>query len=192
MNDIVSKRDLASAVECIIRYIGDDPDRPGLKKTPIRVINMLDELFEGMRFSNDDIIKKYNTTFEEVHSGDLVVVSNIPCFSMCEHHLMLMYNMHIAVGYIPREKVIGLSKITRISNLVCRRLQLQERIGEDIMYILKNILGTDDVIVVIEAEHGCMTARGVNKPGTCTRTAALNGMFKNNGILRQEFYNLIK
>lgn len=103
-----------------------------------------------------------------------------------------MYNMKVSVGYIPNGKVIGLSKVARIADMVGKRLQLQERIGTDISYILKKILNTSDVIVVIEGEHSCMTARGIKKPGTKTKTACLSGKFKTNAELRQEFYSLIK
>lgn len=172
--------------------LGDDPDREGLKKTPSRVARMCDELFEGMTHSNHEIAEMFNTCFEDVKTGDLVVESNIPIHSFCEHHLMLMYDMSVAIGYIPNGKVIGLSKLARISDMVGKRLQLQERIGSDIADILHEILNTNDIIVVIQGKHGCMTARGVKSREAITRTATLRGRFESDSDLRSEFYSLIK
>lgn len=172
--------------------LGDDPDREGLKKTPSRVARMCDELFEGMTHSNHEIAQMFNTCFEDVKTGDLVVESNIPIHSFCEHHLMLMYDMSVAIGYIPNGKVIGLSKLARISDMVGKRLQLQERIGSDIADILHEILNTNDIIVVIQGKHGCMTARGVKSREAITRTATLRGRFESDSDLRSEFYSLIK
>ena len=172
--------------------LGDDPDREGLKKTPSRVARMCDELFEGMTHSNHEIAEMFNTCFEDVKTGDLVVESNIPIHSFCEHHLMLMYDMSVAIGYIPNGKVIGLSKLARISDMVGKRLQLQERIGSDIADILHEILNTDDIIVVIQGKHGCMTARGIKSREAITRTATLRGRFESDSDLRSEFYSLIK
>lgn len=172
--------------------LGDDPDREGLKKTPYRVAKMCTEIFEGMIHSNKDIADMFDTCFEDVETGDLVVESNIPIHSFCEHHLMLMYDMSVAIGYLPKGKVIGLSKLARIADMVGKRLQLQERIGSDIADILQDILGTEDIIVVIEGKHGCMTARGVKAREAVTRTATLRGKFKYDSDLRSEFYSLIK
>ena len=172
--------------------LGDDPNREGLKKTPSRVARMCDELFEGMTHSNHEIAEMFNTCFEDVKTGDLVVESNIPIHSFCEHHLMLMYDMSVAIGYIPNGKVIGLSKLARISDMVGKRLQLQERIGSDIADILHEILNTDDIIVVIQGKHGCMTARGIKSREAITRTATLRGRFESDSDLRSEFYSLIK
>lgn len=172
--------------------VGDDPDREGLKKTPSRVARMCDELFEGMAHSNHEIAEMFNTCFEDVKTGDLVVESNIPIHSFCEHHLMLMYDMSVAIGYIPNGKVIGLSKLARISDMVGKRFQLQERIGSDIADILHEILNTDDIIVVIQGKHGCMTARGIKSREAITRTATLRGRFESDSDLRSEFYSLIK
>lgn len=172
--------------------LGDNPDREGLVNTPSRVSKMCLEIFEGMMYSNEEIADMFNTCFEEVNTGDLVVMTDIPIFSFCEHHIMMMYNMKVNVGYIPNGKVIGLSKIARIADMVGKRLQLQEKIGSDIADILQKVLDTEDVIVVIEGEHGCMTARGIRKPGTVTKTATLRGRFNDNIALRNEFYNLLK
>jgi len=182
---------IEQSIRNIIIALGDNPEREGLIETPKRVAKMYAEVFEGMKYSNEEIAKMFDKCFEDVKTGDLVVVEHIPIFSYCEHHLALMYNMDVSVGYIPKNKVIGLSKIARIADMVSKRLQLQERIGMDIMHILKEVLETEDIIVVIRGEHSCMTTRGVKKPGTVTKTSAISGVFKSNPTLRQEFYNLL-
>jgi len=179
------------SVKNILIGIGEDPNRPGLIETPDRVARMYKEIFEGIQYTNDQIGEMFNKCFDDVQTEDLVVISNIPVFSYCEHHMALMYNMKVSVGYIPNGKVIGLSKVARIADMVARRLQIQERIGTDICDILQKILNTENVIVVIEGEHSCMTARGIKKPGTITKTASLRGAFKDNYNLRTEFYSLI-
>ena len=178
------------AVTMRIEAIGDNPEREGLKGTPDRVARMYEEVFEGMQFTNDDIAEMFNKCFSESSEG-LVVVNHIPIFSYCEHHMALMYNMEVSVGYIPKGKVIGLSKVSRIADMVGKRLQLQERIGEDIANILNKILDTEDIIVVIEGEHSCMTTRGIKSRGSKTKTATIKGEFETNSALRQEFYSLI-
>jgi len=170
--------------------LGDDPDREGLIKTPHRVAKMCNEIFEGMIYTNDEIADMFNTCFEDVKTGQLVVEADIPIHSFCEHHLMLMYDMKVHIGYIPKEKVIGLSKLARIADMVGKRLQLQEKIGEDIAEILEKILETNDIIVVIEGKHGCMTARGIKAREAITRSACIRGRFETNNALRTEFYNL--
>lgn len=179
------------SIRNILIGIGEDPDRPGLVETPDRVARMYKEVFEGVQYTNDEIGKMFNKCFTDVETEDLVVIGNIPVFSYCEHHMALMYNMKVSVGYLPKGKIIGLSKVARIADMVCKRLQVQERIGTDICDILQKVLNTEDVMVVIEGEHSCMTARGIKKPGTITRTASLRGAFREDFNLRQEFYNLI-
>lgn len=187
----IDTKAIQEAVKTILVALGDDPNREGLKDTPKRVAKMYAEVFEGMCYTNEEIANEFNKCFEEGATGDLVTIADIPIFSYCEHHLALMYNMKVHVGYLPKGKVIGLSKVARIADMVGKRLQLQERIGADIAEVLEMVLGTDDIIVVIEGEHSCMTARGVKKPGTKTRTATLRGVFKTDSDLRSEFYNLI-
>lgn len=172
--------------------VGDDPDREGLKKTPDRVARMCTEIFEGMTHSNEEIARMFDTCFEDLDTGDLVVETNIPIHSFCEHHLMLMYDMNVSIGYIPNGKVIGLSKLARIADMVSKRLQLQEKIGSDIADILQTILNTEDIIVVIQGKHGCMTARGIKSRESVTKTATLRGRFQSDSDLRSEFYSLIK
>ena len=183
---------IKEAIRTILTELGDDPDREGLKDTPDRVARMYDEVFEGMRYSNDEIANMFNKCFEDVDSRDLVLVKDIEVFSYCEHHMALMYNMKCHVGYIPKGKVIGLSKIARICDMVAKRLQLQERICSDIAEIMQKVCDTDDVIVIVDGEHSCMTARGIKSRGATTRTSAIRGLFDTDHELRREVYDLLK
>jgi len=177
---------IKEAVTLLLNALGDDPNRPGLIDTPERVANMYAEMFEGMTYSNDEIASMFNTCFEGAHDNNLVLVKDIALFSYCEHHFALMYNMKAHIGYIPKDKVIGLSKIARIVDMVGKRLQLQERIGNDIAYILQKVLNIEDVMVVIEGEHSCMTARGIKAQGAKTRTCTVKGLFSTKADLRNE------
>lgn len=183
---------IKQAVTMLLEALGDNPEREGLKETPKRVAKMYQEVFEGMCYTNSEIAQMFNKCFEDTTTGDLVVIENIPVFSYCEHHIALMYDMKVSVGYIPKGKVIGLSKVARIADMCAKRLQLQERIGTDIYEVLREVLGTEDIIVVIEGSHSCMTARGIKKVGSLTKTACCKGLFRDNNDLRTEFYNLIK
>lgn len=183
---------IEQAVKMLIEALGDDFTREGLKETPKRVAKMYEEVFEGMCYTNEEIAQKFNKCFEDTTTGDLVVIGPIDVFSYCEHHIALMYDMHVYVGYIPNGKVIGLSKVARIADMCAKRLQLQERIGTDIYDVLRRILGTDNIIVVIEGSHSCMTARGIKKVDSRTKTSCCQGIFRTNATLRQEFFSLIK
>ena len=156
-------------VRGILEALGDDPDREGLKETPDRVARMYEEVFEGMNYTNHEIAQMFNKTFTDRY---------------CEHHLALMYDMKVTVAYIPKEKVIGLSKIARIADMVAKRLQLQERIGTDIADIMQEILESEDVAVVIEGTHSCMTARGIKKNAATTKTFTLRGQFQEDQSLQ--------
>ena len=179
-------------IKALLAELGDDPEREGLRETPARVARMYAEVFEGMRYTNAEIAQMFCKCFEDVDTNDLVLVKDIEVFSFCEHHLALMYNMQVHVGYIPNGKVIGLSKIARIADMAAKRLQLQERLGCDIAEIMQMVLGTEDVIVIIEGEHSCMTARGIKSRGAKTRTAAIRGLFDTDHELRNEVYNLLR
>jgi GTP cyclohydrolase I len=183
----INKKLIEKSVRNILIALGDNPDREGLLETPKRVAKMYEEVFEGMLYTNDEIAEMFDKCFEDTTMGDLVIEDDIPIFSYCEHHMALMYDVHVSVAYIPNGRVIGLSKIARIADMVGKRLQLQERIGSDIMEILQKILKTDNVAVVIKGRHSCMAARGIKKP-SITRTCALGGEFRNSPELRQEFY----
>jgi len=181
----------------ILTALGDNPDREGLKDTPKRVAKMYEEVFKGMEYSNDQIAEMFDKTFEEdidvlETSKDLVFVKDIEIFSHCEHHLTLMYNMKVAVAYIPNGKLIGLSKISRIADMVSRRLQLQERIGKDIAEIMEKVTSSKDIAVIIEGEHGCMTSRGIRKPGAKTITTTFRGKFNTDDSLANRLMTLYK
>ncbi len=172
----------------ILEALGENPDREGLRETPERVARMYAEVFEGMNYTNAEIAKMFGKTFPSVDGAlqntnagvtedDMVMVRDIDVFSYCEHHMALMYDMKVTVAYIPKGRVIGLSKIARIADMVSKRLQLQERIGADIAEIMQIATGSEDVAVLISGCHSCMTARGINKPGTKTVTQTLRGRF---------------
>lgn len=180
-------------VRGILQALGDDPDREGLKDTPERVAKMYQEVFEGMNYTNKEIAEMFDKTFSdemdfETDSKDMVVVKDIDIFSYCEHHMALMYDMKVTVAYIPNGKVIGLSKIARIADMVSKRLQLQERIGTDIAQIMEIITGSEDIAVVIKGSHSCMTARGIKKPGAVTHTTTLRGKFKDDMTLQMKLF----
>ena len=183
---------VAYHIRGLLEALGDDPDREGLKETPQRVARMYEEVFEGMKYTNEEIAQMFDKTFSEDEEGgtdrygDMVVVKDIDIFSYCEHHLALMYDMKVTVAYVPNGKVIGLSKISRIADMVAKRLQLQERIGTDIADIITQVTGSEDVAVYIEGCHSCMTARGIRKTNTKTYTQTLRGRFQNesNGFMQ--------
>lgn len=181
---------IEDAVHTILVALGDDPDREGLAETPKRVAKMYNEVFEGMKYTNEEIAQMFDKTFTE-GSDDLVVVKDIDCFSYCEHHIALIYNLKVSVAYLPRGKVIGISKIARIADMVCKRLQIQERIGSDIAEILSAILDTEDIAVSISGVHSCMTARGIKKPNASTQTNTLRGRFKTDYALRNEVLSIL-
>ena len=187
---MVDKLRIEKAVREILEALGDDPEREGLKETPKRVAKMYEEVFEGMNYTNKQLAEKFCKCFE-TNNNDLVVIKDIPIFSYCEHHMALMYNMTVSVAYIPNGKVLGLSKFARIADMVGKRLQLQERIGSDIAEIIQIATGSNDVLVVVEGEHSCMTARGIKSRGTKTRTATIRGLFDTNVDLRKEAYSLM-
>jgi len=193
----MDKKAIEHHIRGILIALGDDPDREGLKDTPKRVANMYEEVFEGMGYTNEALIQQLGITFDEgdVYEGnqhDMVLMKDIEIFSYCEHHLALMYNMKVAVAYIPSGLVIGLSKIARIADMVGKRLQLQERIGHDILEIVKAVTQTEDVAVIIEGEHSCMTARGIKKPNTRTMTTSLSGRFKEDDKIYMKLMSLYK
>ncbi len=188
----VSRTEAEEAIKTLIRYIGDNPERPGLQETPARVVRAIDELFSGAKISNDEIAVSHGKCFTDGASEDMVLVRNIPCFSFCEHHMMLMYDMSISIAYLPKGKILGLSKFARIAHDVCARLQVQERIGTDIADIITKVTGSEDVAVIIRAKHSCMTARGIKADGDgYTITNTLRGKFRSNAPLRAEVLSVL-
>lgn len=176
------------AVVMLLEAIGEDPTREGLVDTPKRVARMFEEIFQGM---NQDPKEYFQTYFGEDHE-ELVLVKNIPFYSMCEHHLIPFFGQaHVA--YIPKGgKVAGLSKLARAVESVARRPQLQERITATIANTIVETLSPHGVMVVVEAEHMCMTMRGIKKPGSLTVTSAVRGIFETDAAARNEVLNLIK
>lgn len=176
-------------VKGLLAALGEDPEREGLKDTPLRVARMYEEVFEGMNYTNHDIARMFSSVFEEdsfngKNGNDVVYIKDIEVFSYCEHHMALMYDMKVSVAYLPKGKVIGLSKVARIADMVSKRLQLQERIGADIAEIMEEVTGSPDVAVFIEASHSCMSARGIRNSSARTHTRTLRGRFQT----EPEFY----
>lgn len=182
----IDQQRIEAAVREILLAVGEDPDRDGLLETPSRVARMYAEIFGGLHVEPGRHLQK---VFEEQYD-EMVLVRDISFNSMCEHHLLpFMGQAH--VGYIPRGKVTGLSKLARVVDEVARRPQVQERMTHMIADLIENELQAKGVIVVIEAEHTCMTIRGVKKPGALTVTSAVRGLFRNNIGSRAEAMALI-
>ena len=180
---------IEKAVREILEAIGEDVDRDGLQATPARVAKMYAELFSGL---HDDPRRHLNVTFEAGHD-EMVMVKDIPVYSMCEHHLVpWIGRAHVA--YIPNEdgRITGLSKLARLVDVLAHRPQVQERLTTEIADALDRALEPRGVFVVIEAEHLCMTMRGVKKPGSITVTSALRGRFKSDARTRSEAFSLIR
>lgn len=179
---------IEAGVKLILEGIGEDPSREGLVDTPKRVARMYEEVFAGL---TQDPEQYFSVIFGEDHE-ELVLVKDIPFFSMCEHHLVPFFGK-AHVGYIPRGgRVTGLSKLARAVETVARRPQLQERITTTVAKAIEKTLDPMGVVVVIEAEHMCMTMRGVKKPGSKTITSAVRGSFVNDASARAEVFSLIK
>jgi GTP cyclohydrolase I len=176
------------AVQIILNAIGEDPDREGLADTPKRFAKYIQEMTEGLKI---DPRKHLSTGFDEDHHKELVLVKDIPFYSSCEHHLAtIIGKCHIA--YIPNGRVVGLSKLARLVEGYAKRLQIQERMTSQIADAIMDVLQPEGCAVLIEAEHLCMSARGVKKPGTNTTTSAMRGNFLEDASLKQEFLLLIK
>lgn len=185
----IDEEKIAFHINEILKALGDDPSREGLCETPKRVACMYSEVFEGMNYTNQEIAKMFDKSFDidtKTNSNDLVLVKDIDIFSYCEHHLALMYDMKVNVAYLPKGKVLGLSKIARVVDMAGKRLQLQERLGQDIAEIITIMSGSDDVAVVIEACHSCMTARGIKKSTAKTYTTTYRGQFKTDALLQMQ------
>jgi GTP cyclohydrolase I len=185
---LVDKDIIIKAVRMILEAIGENPDREGLRETPARVARMYEEIFCGLwEDPQDHLIKMFSEDHEE-----MVLVKDIPIYSMCEHHLLPFFGKaHVA--YIPRKgSVTGLSKLARVVECFAKRPQLQERLTSQIADAIMKKLSPYGVLVVIEAEHMCMTLRGVRKPGSKTITSAVRGTFQKNEVTRAEALALIK
>jgi len=185
---MIDQKKIEKAVREILKAIGEDPDRPGIKDTPRRVARMYAELFGGLHKDPG----KEATVFHEEDHEEMVMVKNIPFYSMCEHHLV-PFAGKAHVVYIPNKgRVTGLSKLVRVIEGFARRPQVQERLTSQIADCFMQRLKPQGVMVIIEAEHMCMSMRGVKKPGSITTTSALRGIFQKNAKTRAEALSLIR
>lgn len=184
----VSEEEMRQAVRTLLLGLGEDPDREGLRDTPKRVVKALKFLTSGYYQSLDELLN--GAVFHE-ETNEMVLVRDIDLFSSCEHHILpIIGKAHVA--YIPNGKVIGLSKIARICEMYARRLQVQERLTDQIAEALNGLLKPQGVAVVVEATHMCMVMRGVQKAGSWTVTSSMRGIFVNDPRTRQEFMSLIR
>ncbi len=180
---------IKTAVASIIEAIGEDPNREGLIGTPERVAEMYAELFEGL---DKDPKEELTVDFELGHR-EMVVLRDIPFYSMCEHHLLPFYGV-AHIGYIPNNegRIVGISKLARVVEIVAKRPQLQERMTTQIADAIDEAIKPDGVAVVIQAEHLCMIMRGIKKPGSNVITSAIRGLFRRRAASRAEFFSLIQ
>jgi len=185
----VDKKMIEEGIKLVLKGIGEDINREGLKRTPGRVAEMYEEIFSGI---GKDPSSELESMFDESHD-EIILIKDIPFYSVCEHHLVpFTGKAHIA--YIPNKtgKIIGLSKLTRVFDIVAKRLQVQERLTSVVADTIMRKLKPRGVLVIVEAEHLCMSMRGVKKPGTLTVTSAVRGLFKENPASRAEAIALIK
>jgi GTP cyclohydrolase IA len=180
--------ELEDAYRNLLEAIGEDPDREGLRRTPVRAAHALEFLTQGYRQNLDEII---NDAVFESEASEIILVKDIELYSLCEHHLLpFIGRAHVA--YIPNGKVIGLSKVARIVDVFARRLQIQENLTTQIAESLMNCLEPSGVAVVVEAKHLCMMMRGVEKQNSVMKTSCLLGTFKDDARTRSEFLSLLK
>jgi len=177
---------IAYHIEQVLKLVGEDVTRDGLMETPMRVAKMYEELLGGMTIDLDSVL---NTTFSETVRGP-VIVSDVTFYSLCEHH-MVPFHGSAHIGYLPDQSIVGISKLARLVDAVSRRLQVQERMTEQIVDTIDRVLRPIGVMAVVEAEHTCMCARGIKKPGSKTTTLALRGDYATDSALRAEFLQLI-
>ena len=184
-----SRAEAEAAVRTLIRWAGDNPDREGLLETPARVARSYRELFEGYESDPRAYLEK---TFEEVGGyNQLVVLKDIRFVSFCEHHMLpVVGKAHVA--YLPTDRVVGISKLARVVRGYARRLQIQEKMTSEIATAINEVLKPQGVGVVIEAEHSCMTLRGVNAPGASLTTSHLIGVVRDDARTREEFLRLVR
>ena len=184
---MVDQEKIKQAVYSILEAIGEDSSREGIIETPRRIAEMYAEIFSGM---GKDPKEELAVGFEEGHH-EMVILKDIPFYSMCEHHLLPFYGM-AHIGYIPKGRVVGASKLGRVVEIIAKRPQLQERLTTQIADSIVEALQPEGVAVVVEAEHLCMTMRGVKKPGSNVVTSAMRGSFRSRAETRAEFLSLIK
>ena len=175
------------AVRDILGAIGEDPEREGLRDTPARIARMYAEIFAGL---DEDPAQHLAVGFSEGHD-EMVILRDIPFYSTCEHHLVPFHGL-AHVGYVPNGRVAGISKLARVVETLAKRPQLQERLTSQVADVLMDALQPDGVAVVVEAEHLCLTMRGVKKPGSRMVTSAVRGSFKRSAVTRAEFLSLVQ
>lgn len=185
---LVDRQRIEAAVVEILQAIGEDPGREGLRETPRRVAAMYAELFSGLQRDPGEYLR---VGFEEERHHEMVVLKDIPFYSLCEHHLLPFHGV-AHVGYVPNGRVVGISKVARVVETLARRPQVQERLTSQIADLLMDALQAKGSAVVIEAEHLCMTMRGVKKPGSVMVTSAMRGLFRDDARTRAEFLSLIR
>ena len=184
-----SRSEAEQAVRTLLAYIGDDPAREGLRDTPKRVVSAYEELYSGYR---EDAVEVLDRTFAEMGTyDDLVLVRNIPFHSHCEHHMMPFYG-RAHVAYLPIERVVGLSKLARLIDVYARRLQTQEHLTSQVVTAIDEVLKPRGVAVMVEAEHTCMSVRGIAKDGASTLTTRFTGVFRNNPDDQNRFLSLVR
>ena len=185
----VSQSEAEAAVRTLLRWAGDDPDREGLLDTPARVARSYRELFAGYDVDPREYLER---TFEEVGGYDeMVVLKDIRFVSFCEHHMLPVVG-RAHVGYLPTNRVVGISKLARVVHGFARRLQIQEKMTSEIARAIHEVLGPQGVGVVVEAEHSCMTLRGVNTAGSSLTTSHLSGVIRDDARTREEFLRLVR
>jgi GTP cyclohydrolase I len=186
---VVDLAKIETAVLSIIEAIGDDPRREGLQGTPQRIAEMYAEIFSGL---NMDARAELTVGFEVGHR-EMVILRDIPFYSMCEHHILPFYGV-VHIGYIPNKegRVVGVSKLARVVEVFAKRPQLQERMTSQIADAILEVLQPDGVAVVVQAEHLCMTMRGIKKPGSNVLTSATRGLFRTRAATRAEFLSLVQ
>lgn len=180
--------ELAKHIEAIITLLGEDPAREGLLKTPIRSAKALYYLTEGYRHDATEVVKQ--AVFSHDGGSKIIIVKDVEFYSMCEHHILPFFGK-ISIGYIPTDKIVGLSKLARLVNVYARRLQVQERLTAQIANALEEAIPTRGVIVTCTAQHLCMKMRGVEKQDSSTTTMHCTGLFNTDPTLRQEFFQLL-
>ncbi len=186
--DRPSRAEAEAAVRTLILWAGDNPDREGLEDTPKRVVKSYEEFFEGYRQDPEDILRR---TFEETEGYDeMVVLKDIEFHSHCEHHMVPITGKAF-VAYLPDKRVVGISKLARVVEAYARRLQIQEKMTSQIANAINDVLKPRGVAVIIEAEHQCMTSRGVNKPGVAMVTSTMLGAFRDDASTRREFLAIV-
>jgi len=183
-----TRAEAEEAVRTLLRWTGDDPDREGLRATPDRVVRAYEEFFAGYEIDPEEILTR---TFEEIEGyDDMVVLRGIRFESYCEHHMVPIIGI-AHIGYLPRHRVVGISKLARVLEVFSKRLQIQEKMTAQIAVTIDKVLNPQGVAVVIEGEHQCMTTRGVHRPGVNMVTSHMIGAFRDNEATRKEFLSII-